>query len=76
MGPHGVNRTDFDAYIETVVAAVSASWPDASRTEEDVIEAFRFFYADWPYFEDMKSNRDMMVKVWISLKIQYFCDGL
>ena len=58
----GLSRTDFDKILYNETAYRLLKYPNTTR-EDDVFQAFRFYYADWPYFDDPISNRDMIGKV-------------
>ena len=49
-------------------------YPNSSRLL-DVFQAYRFYYADWPYFNDPIKNRDMLCMVGLYNKrlCLYFC---
>ena len=58
----GLNRSDFDAILYASVDYYLQKLPDIDRTD-DMYQAFRFYYADWPYFDDPIRNRDMLAQV-------------
>ena len=60
--PDGLNRTDVDNFLYSMVSYRLLKYPNTTRVE-DVFQAFRYYYADWPYFDDPVSNRDMMARV-------------
>lgn len=55
----GVDRAQFDAYLLARAARYSQAWPN-STTTRDISEAFKFYYADWPYYDDPIRNRDKL----------------
>ena len=58
----GVSRRDFDRFLYTEVSDRSQILPNMDRVD-DIYQAFRFYYADWPYFDDPYKNRDMIARV-------------
>ena len=53
--------------LQDLAEIFSPQFPD--RDTEDLVQAYRFFYADWPYFEDPERNRYMLGKVSILMCI-------
>ena len=59
----GLTRDELDMAWLDLTSWFSVFWPESERREEDVYQAQRFFYTDWPYIDDPIKNRDMYGKV-------------
>lgn len=59
---NGLSRSEFERMLETRALNKTAAWPNTTNPW-DVVEAFKFMYTDWPYYDDPLRNRDMLSKV-------------
>ena len=66
----GLSREDCDMFLYNFSQGFSQRFPTSDRIE-DIYEALRFYYADWPYLEDPFKNRDMMARVCHLRKLDY-----
>lgn len=58
----GLTRAEFSAYLQARAQYVNQRWPNTTKPR-DVAEAFKWFYADWPYINDTERNREMVGRV-------------
>ena len=58
----GISRARYDLYFRVRCEYISLVWDDPSRAD-DSCQAMRFYYADWPYFNDPMKNRKMLGEV-------------
>ena len=65
---YGLNRSDFNEILWNRAINKADAWPNTTKPE-DVYEAFKFFYADWPYYDDQESNRQMLGQVGANLMV-------
>lgn len=57
----GFNRTEFLRSLRDYLIGIYApTWPDH---EDDMFEAFNFYYTPWPHIEDRDLNREKFNQV-------------
>ena len=58
----GITREEMDEFWLEEGYFLSRLWPDPDRYR-DWAAAMSWFYADWPYYDDIYRNRDMLGEV-------------
>ena len=58
----GISQTELDDAWRELTDWFSVLWPDPAR-DDDVYQAQRFFYSDWPRVDDPLRNRDIYGEV-------------
>ena len=58
----GISQAELDDAWRDLTDWFSVLWPDPTRND-DVYQAQRFFYSDWPRVDDPLRNRDLYGEV-------------
>ena len=58
----GISQSELDDGWRELTDWFSVLWPDPAR-DDDVYQAQRFFYSDWPRADDALRNRDIYGEV-------------
>ena len=58
----GVNSTEFNDYLRTRIVDIFAAQTTPEQVDQ-VYNALRWFYVEWPYLEDLDANREAFNKV-------------